>query len=83
MSYDSLLSYIRENPDQLKMEIWSAIKMAIDAGEPVPMPMPRSLEEFEIQFAVLVKMGTIAETKGRWMALEIPNPPAGKQAKMF
>lgn len=83
MSYDSLLGYIRDRPGLLKLEIWSGIKMDLDAGEPVHMSLPRSLEEFEVQFKSLVAMGTIAETKGRWVALDVPRPPAGKQAKMF
>lgn len=83
MSYDSLLGYIRENPDQLKMEIWSAIKMAIDAGEPVHLSLPRTLDEFDRQFLSLIHNGVIGVKKGRWRALEIRKPPPQTQPKMF
>lgn len=69
MRYTSLLEYIRDNPDHLKMEIWSSIKMAIDFGEPVDLSMPRTLDEFDRQFAVLIHNGLIDHKRGRWMAV--------------
>jgi hypothetical protein len=70
MKYTSLLDYIRDNPDQLKAEIWSAIRMAIDFGEPVDMALPRTLDEYDQQFSVLMHNGLIASDKGRWRATQ-------------